>query len=89
MRADELSVGMVVDYRGQPAAVVECWINGKCKDRGFGPVGCVLELESSGETLHVRLEWPAREDWRQETPEEYAARLLDELELIQLDLWPG
>lgn len=62
MRADEISVGQVIDYRGSPATVIRAWKNGEGAAKGITePVGVEIEWECAdipGIVQRTRLVWP-------------------------------
>ena len=59
MDATQLKVGMVIDYRGMPATVVECWTCAEEAPRGFcEPCGAVIEWKDETGVQRCRLRWP-------------------------------
>lgn len=80
-RADELQLGDVIDWRGQPATVVEVWTSPEQADKGIPePVGCVIEFTNdggAGEQVRCRLVWP----------ESDAVTLEDDLVARPLTIW--
>ena len=77
-RADDLTVGDVVDYRGFPATVLEVSVGRK--------VDVVIQWDEAGSTHNCRITYPllTANEWNAEwTEEDFAARLEADLEAEQ------
>lgn len=77
-RADDLTVGDVVDFRGFPASVLEVSVGRK--------VDVVIEWQESSKTYNCRITYPilTANEWNAEwTEEDFAARLEADLEAEQ------
>lgn len=58
MTPKELASGHVINYRGTPALVIECWGSvEEALDNFKAPAGCVIEWEEGGQTHRCRLLW--------------------------------
>ena len=58
MQPSELTPGVVINYRWQPATVIECWTRAEDVRDGFAqPIGAVIEWQEGDTLRRCRLLW--------------------------------